>query len=67
MGNSRLFREEFLRLFSPKPPLPYTKNKEIKTCRVSFSTTCPRTINLGTRFFYGGEGCNTPGVNVTKT
>jgi hypothetical protein len=40
---------------SPIPPLPCTKNKEIKTCRVSFSITCPRTFNLGTRFFYGGK------------
>jgi hypothetical protein len=33
---------------NPIPPLPCTKNKEIKMCRVSFSTTCPRTFNLGT-------------------
>jgi hypothetical protein len=40
---------------NPIPPLPCTKNKEIKICRVSFSITCPRTFNLGTRFFYGGK------------
>jgi hypothetical protein len=40
---------------SPIPPLPCTKNKEIKMCRVSFSITCPRTFNLGTRCFYGGK------------
>jgi hypothetical protein len=52
---------------NPKPPLPCTKNKEIKICCVSFSITCPRTFNLGTRFFHGGEGCNTPSVTATKT
>jgi hypothetical protein len=66
MGNSRLFRKEFHRLFglmqfvkckgvSPKPPQPCTMNKEIKTCSVSFSITYPRTFNLETRFFYGGK------------
>jgi hypothetical protein len=40
---------------SPKPPLPCTKNKEIKTCRVSFYITYPMTFNLGTRFFYVGK------------
>jgi hypothetical protein len=39
----------------PIPPLPCTRNKEIKIWRVSFSTTCPRTLNLGMRFFYGGK------------
>jgi hypothetical protein len=39
----------------PQPPLPYTRNKEIKVCRVSFSITYPRNFNLGTRFFYGGK------------
>jgi hypothetical protein len=37
------------------PPLPCTKKKEIKICRVSFSITGPRTFNLETRFFYGGK------------
>jgi hypothetical protein len=36
-------------------PLPYTQNKEIKICRVSFSITCPKFFNLGMRFFYGGK------------
>jgi hypothetical protein len=40
---------------NPIPPLPCTKNKEINICLVSFSITCPRTFNLGTRFFYGGK------------
>jgi hypothetical protein len=40
---------------SPKPSMPCTKNKEIKICHVSFFITCPRTFNLGMRFFYGGK------------
>jgi hypothetical protein len=40
---------------NPIPPLPCTKNEEIKVLHVSFSITCLRTFNLGTRFFYGGK------------
>jgi hypothetical protein len=40
---------------NPIPPLPCKIIKEIKMCRVSFSTTYPRTLNLETRFFYGGK------------
>jgi hypothetical protein len=30
-------------------------SKEIKMWCASFSITYPRTLNLGTRFFYGGK------------
>jgi hypothetical protein len=40
---------------NPIPPLLCKINKEIKMWHVSFSTTYPRTLNLGTRFFYGGK------------
>jgi hypothetical protein len=40
---------------APYHPLLCKINMEIKLLRVSFSITHPRTLNLGTRFFYGGK------------
>jgi hypothetical protein len=40
---------------NPLLPLLRKTNKEIKMWHVSFSTTYPRTLNLGTWFFYGGK------------
>jgi hypothetical protein len=40
---------------TPPHPLLYKINKEMMLWRISFSITYPRTLNLGTRFFYGGK------------
>jgi hypothetical protein len=39
----------------------------IRSWHIFFSITWPRNFNLGTRFLFRREGCNTPGVTRTKT
>jgi hypothetical protein len=51
---------------NPIPPLPCTKNKEKKYDTFPFPLLALGLLILG-RDSFMGEGCNTPGVTVTKT